>query len=162
MEKYLKITQGLEAIEVKDVVIDMEKYKIFDASHIKEEDVLYTGKLRGKYKEYIKSYDYLDKVLKSGYGVFFKNVVYYMPQLQSDCFNKEIKDFKNWLSKIRKTRENKNLQFTDFLLDDRFSPLVENYISMYKLNLLSEDSVKGKLEGKVSDVEKVFDLCFSK
>lgn len=161
MEKYLAKTQGLESIDVRDVVINMEKYKILDVSNVKEEDVFYTGKFRGPIREHMKSYDYIDKVLSKGNGIFYNNVVYYIPKLQVDYFNEGIAKLKEFLSKTRENRKNKSLQYKEYLLDERFCPLIENYVSMYKSKLMDIDMIKDRLNGKVSDVEAVLELCFA-
>lgn len=161
MKNYLKTLNGLKQIDVKDITIDIEKYKLINMSNVNEEDMFYTGKFRGPIRERLKACDYADKALSKGYGVFCDDIVYYNETLSTGDFNVCIEDLNKEISNTIKRRNENSYGFKNYLTDQRYYPLIENYIRMHKMKMRDIEWIKEKLIGKVTDVEKVLKLHFS-
>lgn len=157
MKQYLESLNYVERIDVKDLTIDLEKFKLINMSGYKSNDALHIN----KYK-YYRANNYAKKALEKGYGIYCDDAVYYLNNLDISYFNvSKIKELQKLINKTLEKRKNKNYAFNDYLLESRFYILVENYIRMYNRKMVDREWVREKLKDKVSDVEYVLSADFS-
>lgn len=144
-------TLYLEKIDLRNYVVDLDRFNIINMSQYQADDILYLN----KYK-YYRGIDYVKKKLKSGYAIYYDGIVYYVNFLDANYFNKsKIEELKSYINKIVTKRKEKNYFFSEYLLEERFYIFVENYIRMYNKGIVKIEWVRKKLEDKVSDVEIV-------
>lgn len=156
MKQYLESLTYLERIDVKDLMIDLEKFKIINMSGYKSDDALHIN----KYK-YYRANNYAKKALEKGYAIYCDDVVYYLNNLDINYFNvSEISELKKFINKTLEKRKYNNYAFNEYLLESRFYIFVENYIRMYNKKMVDREWVRKKLNGKVSDVEYVLNADF--
>lgn len=160
MKEYLESMNGLKKIEVKDIAINLDEFKLENMSNVDKEHIFYTGKFRGPIRESITAVEYAHRALSKGYGIYCNDVVYYEEKLQTDVFNIKIDELKKSIAKITNHRNNSDYKFKEYLIDQRYYPLIENYITMYKNKMRDREWIKKKLVGKVSNIEKVLSIHF--
>ena len=156
MKQYLESLTYLEKIDVKDVIIDLEKFKLINMSGYKSDDALHIN----KYK-YYRASNYAKKALQKGYAIYCDDVVYYLNNLDVSYFNvSKISELQKLINNTLKQRKIKNYAFSKYLIESRYYVLVENYITMYNRKMVDREWVKEKLKDKVSDVEYVLNADF--
>lgn len=161
MKRYLESIDELEKIEVDDIAINLNRFKLINMSDISEDYVFYTGKFLGSTREKYLAKEYALKLLEKGNGIYCNGVIYYKTTLQTDVFNIGISDLKIYISKIRKIRESNTYGFEDYLIDSKDYPLVINYISMYNKGMRDIKWIESRLVDKVSDVDEVISILFN-
>ena len=156
MKQYLESLTHLERIDLKDIAIDLDEFKIINMSGYESNELLYIN----KYK-YYKASDYVTRLLEKGYAVYCDNMVYYLSNLDESYFSKsKILELKKFINKTLKQRREKNYTFSKYLLKPRCYVLVENYIRMYNMKMVDREWVREKLKDKVLDVECVLNADF--
>lgn len=156
MKSYLESLTHLEKIDVKDISIDCKKFKLIDMSQYQKDDILYINRY-----VYYKASDYALKAMKKGYAIYCNYTVYYLNTLDVSYFSvSKIKELEALVNKTLKNRKDKEYTFSNYLIESRYYVLVENYIKMYNSKMVDRKWVKDRLNGKVSDINRVLDSDF--
>ena len=161
MKAFLENLSHLEKIDVKDIVIDTEKFKLYSVNNYQPNDIVYyedtkNNKLR---RQPVSNHTY--RLLKNGFGIYCDNVVYFMPTLDNKyCLNSDIEGLKKYRNKVLKYRAKFEYEFTKHIIEERNFILIKSYIDMYNRKLVDRDWVRKKIEGKVKDIEKVLEIDF--
>lgn len=156
MKQYLESLAYLERIDVKNLNIDLEKFKLINMSGYDCNEALHIN----KYK-YYRANNYAKKALKKGYGIYCDGVVYYLNNLDASYFNvSKISELQKYINNTLKQRKNKDYAFIKYLTNPINHRFVENYILMYNKKIVDREWVRKRLVDKVSDVEYVLNADF--
>lgn len=161
MKTFLDSLNHVEKIDVKDIVIDIDKYNLYSVNAYQIDDILYfKDKRNDKLKRQFAS-NYAYKLLKKGFGVYFDNVVYFMPTLDNQyCLNSKIEDLKKDINKALKYRTQFNYEFTKHIIEERNFNILKGYVDMYERKLVDRDWIRKRIKGKVNNVDKVIEIDF--
>lgn len=156
MKNYLESLSYLERIDVKNLNIDLEKFKLINMSGYDCNEALHINK-----SKYYRANNYAKKALEKGYGIYCDGVVYYLNNLDASYFNvSKISELQKFINNTLKQRRNKNYAFIKYLTNPINYRFVENYILMYNKKIVDREWVRKRLVDKVSDVEYVLNADF--
>lgn len=154
MENILK-EMYLDEMDVTDIKINCEEFKIFDCSNESPSSLIYYS----KYK-YDTIKNYMIKHLDKGHGVYCNGKIYYKNILIPIDMNPNRKALVKYINEVKNRRKQYNKAILDRLHNPQDYVLILNYVKMYNLGLQGLDWVESKLEGKVDDVKEFIDLLF--
>ena len=159
MKTFLNSLNHLEKIDVKDIIIDINKYKLYSVNNYEVNDVVYFESESRMRRQSAKDYAY--SLLKKGFGVYYDDVVYYMPTLDDEyCLKSKIKALKKYINKVLEYRANFNYEFSKHIIEERNFCILKSYVDMYERKLVDRDWVKKRLEGKVINIDRVIEIDF--
>lgn len=158
MKTFLDSINHVERIDVSDITINIDAFKLINVSSYEENELLFDGNRR----KYIAK-NYVRKLLEEGFGIYCKDAVYYMPTLDNKyCHKSHIDKLQKSINRTLKQRNNCKHEFAKYIVEQRYFPILKSYIQMYQRNLVDLDWVKSRLDGKVTNVDRVLEVDFLK